>query len=203
MTVHLKSLSKAKKGLLGIGTLLLLIGIIGSGSQPPQKEQLTSDKQQSTAQVKGDATEKKADTPKQSVVETKYIEQTLALPYSSITQNDANMPKGQRSVTPGQNGEKTITFKITYTDGKETERVVDHETITKAPINEITKVGTMVAQDSEPECNPNYSGCVPEASDVDCADGQGNGPAFVRGPIKVIGSDVYGLDRDHDGIACE
>ncbi|WP_459958322.1 hypothetical protein [Nocardia sp. IFM 10818] len=54
-----------------------------------------------------------------------------------------------------------------------------------------------------PECDPNYSGCVPIASDVDCAGGSGNGPAYVDGPISVIGSDIYDLDRDRDGIACE
>ncbi len=52
-------------------------------------------------------------------------------------------------------------------------------------------------------CDPNYSGCVPIASDVDCAGGSGNGPAYVRGPIRVIGIDIYGLDRDGDGIGCE
>ncbi|ACL39129.1 conserved hypothetical protein [Pseudarthrobacter chlorophenolicus A6] len=52
-------------------------------------------------------------------------------------------------------------------------------------------------------CDPNYSGCVPIASDVDCAGGSGNGPAYVRGPVQVIGSDIYGLDRDGDGFGCE
>ena len=52
-------------------------------------------------------------------------------------------------------------------------------------------------------CDPNYSGCVPIASDVDCAGGSGNGPAYVQGPIRVIGTDIYDLDRDGDGIACE
>jgi hypothetical protein len=52
-------------------------------------------------------------------------------------------------------------------------------------------------------CDPNYSGCVPIASDVDCAGGSGNGPAYVQGPISVIGSDVYDLDSDNDGVACE
>ncbi|MCR1160762.1 hypothetical protein NEK97_04735 [Paenarthrobacter sp. UW852] len=52
-------------------------------------------------------------------------------------------------------------------------------------------------------CDPNYSGCVPIASDVDCAGGKGNGPAYVRGPVTVIGSDIYKLDSDGDGIACE
>lgn len=53
------------------------------------------------------------------------------------------------------------------------------------------------------DCDPNYDPCVPVASDVDCAGGSGNGPAYVSGPVTVIGTDIYGLDRDGDGIACE
>jgi hypothetical protein len=52
-------------------------------------------------------------------------------------------------------------------------------------------------------CDPNYTPCVPIASDVDCAGGSGNGPAYVEGPVRVIGSDIYRLDSDHDGIGCE
>jgi hypothetical protein len=52
-------------------------------------------------------------------------------------------------------------------------------------------------------CDPNYTGCVPIASDVDCAGGSGNGPAYVRGPVQVVGRDIYELDRDGDGVGCE
>jgi hypothetical protein len=53
-------------------------------------------------------------------------------------------------------------------------------------------------------CNPNYTPCVPnDPVDVDCAGGSGNGPSYVQGPVRVIGSDPYGLDTDHDGIGCE
>lgn len=53
-------------------------------------------------------------------------------------------------------------------------------------------------------CHPSYIGaCVPFARDVDCAGGSGNGPEYARGPIQVVGPDVYGLDRDSDGVACE
>jgi resuscitation-promoting factor RpfB len=38
---------------------------------------------------------------------------------------------------------------------------------------------------------------------VDCAGGSGNGPAYVSGPIRVTGDDIYDLDSDSDGIACE
>ncbi len=60
---------------------------------------------------------------------------------------------------------------------------------------------TTVAPQSS--CDPNYSGCVPIASDVDCKGGTGNGPAYAEGPVQVIGTDIYDLDRDNDGIGCE
>jgi hypothetical protein len=55
-----------------------------------------------------------------------------------------------------------------------------------------------------PRCDPNYEGaCVPIASDVDCAGGGGDGPAYVRGPVRVVGQDIYDLDRDGDGVGCD
>jgi hypothetical protein len=52
-------------------------------------------------------------------------------------------------------------------------------------------------------CHPSYRGaCVPLASDVDCYGGGGNGPSFV-GRVMVVGPDVYGLDRDGDGVGCD
>jgi hypothetical protein len=53
------------------------------------------------------------------------------------------------------------------------------------------------------DCTPGYSPCIPLGPDVDCAGGSGNGPRYVQGPVRVTGSDPYGLDRDHDGIGCD
>jgi hypothetical protein len=52
-------------------------------------------------------------------------------------------------------------------------------------------------------CTPGYDPCIPPSSDVDCAGGSGNGPAYVEGPVYVTGSDPYGLDADGDGVGCE
>jgi len=52
-------------------------------------------------------------------------------------------------------------------------------------------------------CHPSYSGCLkPDASDYDCAGGSGNGPYYTEA-VRVLGSDVFGLDRDGDGWGCE
>jgi hypothetical protein len=54
-------------------------------------------------------------------------------------------------------------------------------------------------------CHPSYAGAclTPGIGDYDCAGGSGNGPNYVAGPIRVVGWDEFGLDRDGDGIGCE
>jgi len=77
-------------------------------------------------------------------------------------------------------------------------------TATPGPATRQPAKGPAPAGGAGAGCDPNYSGaCVPVASDVDCAGGKGNGPAYVRGPVRVIGTDIYRLDADHDGIGCE
>lgn len=123
--------------------------------------------------------------------------------FETVNQNDQTLEKGQIKIKQGgQSGAKEIKYKVTYLDGKETVREKISENITIQPINKIILNGTKEKPVSN--CDPNYSGaCVPIASDVDCAGGSGNGPAYVKGHVKVIGRDIYGLDRDGDGLGCE
>lgn len=133
------------------------------------------------------------------VVTTEQI--TEVVPYGTQTINDSSMDKGISKVaTTGTNGSKVVTIEITKIKGQEIARKVIKEELTVLPRNQITVVGTKVKS----TCDPNYSGaCVPIASDVDCGSGSGNGPAYVYGTVRVIGSDIYGLDRDGDGYGCD
>ena len=80
---------------------------------------------------------------------------------------------------------------------------------TSQPAPRTVQAAPKPAPTAEPEqepsgCDPNYSGCVPIARDVDCAGGRGDGPAYVKGPVRVIGKDIYGLDRGGEpGVGCE
>jgi hypothetical protein len=48
-----------------------------------------------------------------------------------------------------------------------------------------------------PSCNPNYSGaCLPSTGDVDCSE-------ISSRDFRVVGTDVFRLDADSDGVACE
>lgn len=54
------------------------------------------------------------------------------------------------------------------------------------------------------KCHPSYAdACLkPDSEEYDCAGGGGDGPDYIRGPVRVVGEDVYRLDGDRDGIAC-
>lgn len=59
---------------------------------------------------------------------------------------------------------------------------------------------TILPTDTSSSCDPNYGGCIPiSAADLDCADIKRLGLA----PVRVIGSDIYRLDRDGDGVGCD
>ncbi|MEY2565996.1 MAG: hypothetical protein QOE35_525 [Actinomycetota bacterium] len=55
-------------------------------------------------------------------------------------------------------------------------------------------------------CHPSYEGtCIPPAvADADCFGLNENGPWFVHEEnVRVVGPDVFHLDVDFDGVACE
>ncbi|MGI5525599.1 G5 domain-containing protein [Micromonospora sp. CA-259024] len=136
------------------------------------------------------------------VVQVTTVTEQTAIRYGERTVKDSSLAEGKRVVrTKGVNGVKTLTYEVTTTDGVRTGKKLVKSVVTKQPVTQVVAVGTKQPQSSN--CDPNYTPCVPIASDVDCAGGSGNGPAYVRGPVSVIGSDIYDLDRDGDGTACD
>ena len=138
-------------------------------------------------------------TTRKEVVEFKTI------PFKKKTVTDDSLPKGETTIrTTGVDGRRKLTYEVTYVNGVQTAKALLRQEVSKQPRTQVTAVGTKVEEESGSSgCDPNYSGCVPIASDVDCSGGTGNGPAYVRGPVTVIGNDIYGLDRDGDGIGCD
>ena len=136
---------------------------------------------------------------------SKEVVELRTIPFKKRTVTDDSLAKGEKTIrTAGVNGTRRLTYRVTVVDGVQTAKHLLRQEVAKEPRTQITAVGTKV---DEPEqssgCDPNYSGCVPIASDVDCSGGSGNGPEYVEGPIEVIGIDKYRLDADHDGVACE
>ncbi|MGV9211396.1 G5 domain-containing protein [Micromonospora sp. RB23] len=136
------------------------------------------------------------------VVRVTTVTERATIRHGARTVKDASLAEGKRVVrTKGVDGVRTLTYEVTTTDGVQTGKKLVKSTVTKQPVTEVVAVGTK--KKSSSNCDPNYSPCVPIASDVDCLPGSGNGPAYVRGTVKVIGEDIYKLDRDNDGYGCD
>lgn len=138
---------------------------------------------------------------------------TEAIPFTETWVDDGALAAGQTQIrTPGQNGERTLTYRVHLLDGQEVSRELVSDVVTTQPTTQVVANGTYVAPPPPPpapaqpagNCDSNYAeACVPVDSDVDCAGGSGNGPSYFNGIARVVGSDVYDLDRDGDGFACE
>ena len=77
-----------------------------------------------------------------SVVKPEVVTSTEVVPFQTIEQPDASLPKGQTKVVQeGINGERTTLTEVTTVDGKQTSKVLGN-TITKQPVNKVINVGT-------------------------------------------------------------
>ncbi|MBB2967177.1 G5 domain-containing protein [Leifsonia aquatica] len=195
----------------GAAALAVLVSVsaYAAGGQPPAE---TAETDAISVQTQRNATPTPTPTP---VTEVTTVDVDTAIPFAATTVDDPARDVGTSAVTTaGRDGVKTSTYSVTLVDGTETGRTLVSEAVTTPPVDQVTSVGSRQpapaappappAAEAQGGCDPNYAGaCVPIASDVDCAGGSGNGPAYVRGPVQVVGTDIYDLDRDGDGVGCE
>lgn len=217
---------------LGVAALLVTSGGIASastGSTTPTASEAQTFATLPTATATPTPSTSPTPTPVPTTFQTATEE--VLVPFEATTTDDPNLDQGATAlVAAGVDGLKVITYRVTVVDGVETAREIVSEVIQTAPVNEVTAIGTKVpapppvAAAPAPEavpaapvpaapvpavpqtggCDSNYAdACVPVASDVDCAGGSGDGPGYVQGPVRIVGSDIYDLDRDGDGIACD
>ena len=77
-----------------------------------------------------------------TVIKPEVVTSTEVIPFQTITQNDATLPKGQTKVVQkGANGKRTILTEVTTVNGKQSSTVLEN-TITEQPVNEVIAVGT-------------------------------------------------------------
>lgn len=126
---------------------------------------------------------------------------------TTVMQTVATTPQTTSTTTTTPSTTSTTTLPATTTTKPVPTTSAAPATTTTPPRPTTTQAPATVATQpvaAQPSCHPSYEGaCVPIATDVDCAGGSGNGPEYVAGPVYVVGDDVYRLDRDGDGVACE
>ena len=93
----------------------------------------------------------KGESPKEEPkVTTQEITVTEPVLYGTQTVQTNTLAKGEkRTKVQGVNGEKSVTYTITLTDGKETARAKKSEVVTKPAVDEVIEVGTGVITTEE------------------------------------------------------
>ena len=210
----MQSLSHALRRAITIAGLAFVSAVSGCAADDTMAASTTQASTAAPTPTATTATPTESPTPT-PVVTTETVTETEAIPFERVRRDDASIDLGEEAVTTkGVDGVKTLTYEVVFTDGVETSRRLVSEEVTTKPVDEVMSLGTRKPPppppepepepELEPDCDSNYAGgCVPIDSDVDCAGGSGNGPSYVNGPVRVVGSDIYGLDRDGDGIGCE
>ncbi len=80
-------------------------------------------------------------------VEYKEETRTETVPFAVKQTNSSSMKKGTQKVTrAGVNGEKEVTYKVKYVDGKEDSKEVISEKVTKEPVDKLVTVGTQAGK---------------------------------------------------------
>ena len=77
-------------------------------------------------------------------IESKIISESVDLDFSTVVKNDDEAITGSKKVLQeGEKGERVITTEFVYEDGKEVERTVVNDVVTKKPVQRIVSVGTL------------------------------------------------------------
>lgn len=140
-----RSVTRKHTGLI-FGFFVLLFFTLTSVTAPPHPTSSAQDL------PKVNLSEQKSSTSTPvNTVTTKQITETRSIAYTTQEQNDSDLTKGQTKVVQnGANGTRTLTYKITYTNGKQTDKSLISNVVTTQPTSESIEVGTYVAPTPQP-----------------------------------------------------
>ena len=123
---------------------------------------------------------KKATAP---VVTTENVTETQVIYHGTITLSNPDLPKGTKRIKiAGVDGEKTVVYTITKTNGVETSRVVRDEQITKTPITQVVEIGTKESGSSQSNASQDQKDPSDKAQDSSKGQGQKDSTGKVQDP---------------------
>jgi len=189
-----------KRSAASIGAGVALVVLLGSGSaygaahpevvRPAPIAVPTHEATAAAAAASRTPSPRATPTPTPTpVVTTETLTATSPIPFESKTVLDASVAKGTSTITtPGKEGVKTKTWRVTKTDGVETGRVLTSDAVTQYPVAQVTTVGTYVAPPPPPApatctngtyvntagntvCRPEISDSAPAGATAKCGDG--------------------------------
>jgi hypothetical protein len=141
--------------------------------------------------------------PAAPVVTTRITTETRTVPFQTRLIRDPEMPRGTKRVeAPGVPGEETLRYRITYTDGRPTDRRLVGTEISRQPQDRVVAFGTRRAT-GDRDCR--HDACWPGGRSATCPEpaeaATESGAAAVAGSVPVLDQDLYTLDaQDLSGL---
>ena len=109
--------------------------------------------------------------------------ETQVIYHGTITLSNPDLPKGTKRIKiAGVDGEKTVVYTITKTNGVETSRVVRDEQITKTPITQVVEIGTKESGSSQSNASQDQKDPSDKAQDSSKGQGQKDSTGKVQDP---------------------
>lgn len=197
-----------------VGLLIFFLGTVSfsgtmAATEPASVKQERIVREQAEEKARQDAEAKKAkeqedarrreEEAKKPVVKQETKKEVIA--FETSEQDDGSVAKGEkRTATEGVDGERTITYEVTYKEGVEVSRKEIKTEVTKEPVTKIVKNGTYVAPSTPPVVQSVPSSGSSSAYYKNCSAAR----AADAAPVYA-GQPGYGrhLDRDGDGVGCE
>lgn len=128
-------------------------GVINIKEEPSKSEEelnspSTVDQNKSTVDEPAKTIQKPTDV-KNTV--TKIESKDVTISYKTVKKNDSTLEKGKTEISQnGADGTERISYKVTYTNGKETGRVESGRKTIRSAVDKIIKVGTKVVSTPNP-----------------------------------------------------
>ena len=137
------------------------------------------------------------------VIETKEEVETVSIAYQTAYYDDNTLSKGSTKViTEGVNGTKSITYRVTYTDGKETNREIISEEVITQPVNKVVANGTYEAP-AQPQTTCTNGTYVNSAGSTACrpsSDNTGGATAICKDGTYSYSQSRSGTCSHHGGV---
>ena len=177
----------------GVVSTLAFSGLAGA-TRPDTKHTASTNETSKTASAdsKDDADVLEAKTEKK----TETLKQEIEFPFEQ--QRDPSLAAGTTKVLkPGVKGEKSITYEVTYEDGRETGRTIKSETVIKKPEAQVIAVGTQTSASSQ---SSSQTQNITNGSSTD--DGDSIADDVIGDPVAECNDGTISTIQKHEG-ACD
>lgn len=139
-------------------------------------------------------------------VETKIIKESKPIDYATVTKKDNDLEEGRNKVIQeGKPGEKVITTRVVYENGKEVSKKVISEVVTKKPVEKLVAMGTLGVYTPSRGSSVRYSNVMRMRATAYTADyaSTGKGPGDYGYGITATGTVARRNNGGYSSIAVD